>query len=175
MQDSSYTIREILLEDIDQITQYWLCANDDALSKMGVDKSKILSAPEWKKFLQEQIASPLNQKNSYCLIWLLNGKAVGHSNVNKIIFGESAYMHLHMWTSTARKKGAGLAFIKLCIPKFFEILKLKTIFCEPKSDNEAPNKTLAKVGFTFVKKHSCIPGWICFEQEVNLWELKAPQ
>jgi len=32
-------------------------------------------------------------------------------------------------------------------------------------------KVLKKIGFTFVKKHTTIPGSLNFEQEVNRWKL----
>jgi hypothetical protein len=37
--------------------------------------------------------------------------------------------------------------------------------------NPAPNKTLEKIGFTFIKSHTCVPGYLNFEQEVNRWEM----
>jgi hypothetical protein len=46
------------------------------------------------------------------------------------------------------------------------------LYCEPYALNPAPNKTLEKLGFKFLKTYTTIPGWINFEQEVNLWELK---
>ncbi|HWY34787.1 MAG TPA: GNAT family protein, partial [Nitrosopumilaceae archaeon] len=100
---------------------------------------------------------------------LLNNKNIGHSNVNKIVFGEEAHMHLHIWSEDVRKKGVGAELVKLTIPYFFENLKLKKLYCEPYALNQAPNKTLQKVGFEFVKKYRTTPGWLNFEQEVNLW------
>ena len=37
--------------------------------------------------------------------------------------------------------------------------------------NPAPNKTLARVGFEFVKEYVTVPGSINFEQPVNRWEM----
>lgn len=48
-------------------------------------------------------------------------------------------------------------------------MELKNIYCEPYAQNPAPNKTLAKAGFLFVKKYTTIPGYLNFEQEVNQW------
>jgi len=104
-----------------------------------------------------------------CMIWLFNGKAIGHCNVNNIIFGQSAFMHLHMWNAPNRKKGMGSQLVQLSIPYFFKHLELKELFCEPYALNPAPNKTLAKLGFQFIKKHVTIPGSLNFEQEVNRW------
>jgi ribosomal-protein-alanine N-acetyltransferase len=84
-------------------------------------------------------------------------------------------MHLHLWNNASRKKGNGTAFVKLTLPYYFENLQLKKLCCEPYALNTAPNKTLKKVGFTFIKKYTTIPGILNFEQEVNLWEMTKEQ
>jgi len=165
------SVRELQTQDIDLITNYWLNAEDVFLLGMGVDLAKMLTKDQWIEMLSQQISQPYNQKKSYCTIWEVNGKAVGHSNVNKIIFGQEAFMHLHMWDSSIRSKGYGLQLVKLSLPYFFNNLKLKTLYCEPYALNPAPNRTLEKLCFRFVKEYITIPGMLNFEQPVNLWEL----
>lgn len=80
-------------------------------------------------------------------------------------------MHLHIWNADVRKKGMGTELVKKTLLYFFRNLKLKRLFCEPNAFNIAPNKTLEKSGFIFVKNYVTIPGWLNFEQPVNLWEL----
>lgn len=126
---------------------------------------------EWIKMLTEQLSQSPEEKKSYCIIWQLDNKPIGHSNVNKIKFGEEAYMHLHLWKNEARKKGIGTALVKMTLPWFFDNLKLKKIYSEPYALNPAPNKTLESAGFSFVKEFITIPGWLNFEQPVKLWEL----
>jgi RimJ/RimL family protein N-acetyltransferase len=78
-------------------------------------------------------------------------------------------MHLHLWKPGERKKGLGTAFVKQTLPFYFNNLQLKNLFCEPNAHNTAPNKTLEKVGFRFIKQHITTPGWLNFEQPVNRW------
>ena len=165
------SVREMIEDDIDLITQYFLTADSTFLKNMGVDIKKVPQKEEWRKILSEQLYHPYTQKKSYCIIWQLNDKPVGHSNVNKIIFEEEAYMHLHIWNADVRKKGMGTELVKKTLLYFFRNLKLKRLFCEPNAFNIAPNKTLEKSGFIFVKNYVTIPGWLNFEQPVNLWEL----
>lgn len=167
------SVREIQESDIELITRYWLRADDQYLQGMGVDLSKIPTEPEWKAMLLKQIQTPIEQKQSYCMIWLVNGQPIGHSNVNKIIFGQEAYMHLHIWEPAIRNKGYGSRFIEMTVPHFFNNLQLKTLYCGPYALNPAPNHTLAKAGFTFVKEYTTVPGSINFEQPVKLWALPA--
>ena len=95
---------------------------------MGVDTTKIPSRDEWIKMLTEQLDQINSEKKSYCIIWLLNNIPVGHSNINKIVVGEEAYMHLHLWEDSTRRKGMGMSFVRMTLPYFFEKLELKKIF-----------------------------------------------
>jgi len=81
-------------------------------------------------------------------------------------------MHLHLWNKDVRKKGYGTRFVKLSLPYFFGNYQLKKLFCEPYALNPAPNKTLEKAGFEFIKEYTTIPGFINFEQPVCLWEMR---
>ena len=169
------SVREIQKSDMEPITQYWLSADPAFLTGMGVDLNKMPSKEEWITMLSEQLTLSYPEKKSYCMIWQVDNKAIGHCNVNKIKFGEEAYMHLHLWNSDGRKKGMGTELVKMSLPYFFETLGLKKIYSEPYALNPAPNKTLKKAGFTFVKEYITIPGFLNFEQPVNLWELTYEQ
>lgn len=165
------SIRPITETDIALITNYWLDADPDYLKGMGVDTSRMPAAAQWHEMLNQQINSPMGEKLSYALILLVNGEPSGHCNINKIERGQQAYMHLHLWHSEQRQAGLGSAMVQMAVPVFFDLFSLERIMCEPYALNAAPNKTLEKVGFVFVKKVTCIPGRLSFEQEVNLWEL----
>ena len=165
------TVREIQLKDIDLIADYWLKSNSDFLVQMGVDLNKLPTRNGLKEMLTEQINNSITDKKSYALIWELNGNQIGHSNVNGIEYGKEATMHLHLWKSTNRKKGIGTELVKKSISFYFEKLKIKKLICEPYALNPAPNKTLEKIGFEFIKKYRTIPGSLNFRQEVNRWEL----
>ena len=165
------SVREIGEKDIEPITNYWLSSSPAFMQGMGVDLNKIPNRKQWREMLLEQISQSYKEKKSYCIIWEVNGEAVGHSNINKIIFGEEAYMHLHIWHEDVRKKGLGVLFVKLTIPRFFEKYQLKNLYCEPNALNPAPNKTMKKIGFEFAKEYTTTPGWLNFEQPVKLWRM----
>lgn len=164
-------VREIQLKDIDLIADYWLKSDSSFLVQMGVDLNKLPTRNGLREMLTKQINQSFTNKKSYALIWELNGKPIGHSNVNGIEYGKEATMHLHLWRSTNRKKGIGTELVKKSLSFYFENLKIEKLICEPSALNLAPNKTLKKIGFKFVMKHTTIPGPLNFEQEVNRWEL----
>lgn len=164
-------VREIELKDIDLIADYWLKSDSDFLVSMGVDLNNLPTRSDLNKMLTDQINTSITGKKSFALIWELDEKQIGHSNVNGIEYGKQATMHLHLWKSDNRKKGIGTELVKKSLPFYFERLEIKKLICEPYTLNPAPNKTLEKVGFEFVKKYKTIPGPLNFEQEVNRWEL----
>ena len=168
-------VREIELKDIDLIADYWLKSEPDFLIGMGVDLNKLPTRSGLQKMLTEQINTSLTNKKSFALIWELDGKPIGHSNINGIEFGKQATMHLHLWKSNNRKKGIGTELIRKSIPFYFENLKIEKLICEPYALNPAPNKTLEKIGFEFIKEYRTIPGSLNFEQDVNRWELTKDQ
>jgi RimJ/RimL family protein N-acetyltransferase len=165
------SVRELQPEDINLISDYWLNSEPGFLQGLCVDLSKLPTRAQWIEMLTDQLNTPLDQKKSYCLIWQLDNSPVGHCNINKIIVGEEAYMHLHLWESNMRNKGYGKEWVKKSVPVFFEKYRLKTLYSEPYALNPAPNKTLEKAGFTFVREYVTIPGAINFEQPVKLWRI----
>ncbi|MEI2738174.1 MAG: GNAT family protein [Chitinophagaceae bacterium] len=171
MKSNRLSVREIKETDIPLILDYWLSADADFLAGMGADIAKLPARQDWEVMLAAQLSQPYKEKQSYCIIWLADDVPVGHSNTNKIQFGEEAYMHLHLWKADKRQKGMGAELVKMTLPYFFNKLQLKRLYCEPYALNPAPNKTLEKVGFTFVKEHLTIPGSLNFEQPAKLWEL----
>lgn len=168
-------VRELESKDIPLIANYWFTAEPDFLESMGADKYKLPDPANFTKMLSAQLNFPNEKKSAYALIWELDGKAVGHSNVNQIVFGKQATMHLHLWNNDNRKRGIGTTLVKKSLPFYFDNLNLEVLFCEPYALNPAPNNVLKKVGFEFVKKYTTIPGSINFEQEVNRWKLSKRQ
>lgn len=166
------SVQELKEETIDPLLDYWMSCSPEYLLSLGAISSKMPTREQFRKTLEEQIKLEYRAKSSYALVWCLNNIPIGHSNVNKIIFGEHAYMHLHIWLPEHRRKGYGSELIKIGLPLFFKNLELKTLYCEPYSLNEAPNKTLVKAGFSFVNKYITIPGSLNFKQMVHLYEIK---
>ncbi|MCC3156581.1 GNAT family N-acetyltransferase [Hymenobacter sp. 15J16-1T3B] len=166
------SVRELRADDIPRIADYWLTSSPEHLTGMGVDLTKMPDRAGWTAMLTALVDTPLAEHPSYCLIWEVDGRAVGHSNINQIRPGEQAYMHLHLWDAQVRRLGYGRQLVRLTLPRFFEAYQLQRLYCEPYALNPAPNRTLAQLGFRFVREHVCTPGSLNFEQPVKLWELR---
>ncbi len=165
------SVREMLQNDIIYVVDYFVNASADFLLGMGVDKNKLPDRSDWIKKLETEFTKPVGQKEFYYIIWLLNDKPVGHSNINNIEPGNSATMHLHLWNNVSRNKSLGYEFLKLTLPYYFEKLHLSKVVCEPYSKNIAPNRLLKRFGFTLIREYETIPGWINFKQFVIRYEL----
>ncbi|AYA38916.1 N-acetyltransferase [Hymenobacter oligotrophus] len=165
------SVRELEARDIEAIADYWLQAEPAYLQGMGVDLGKLPTRAAWRHMLHAQLATPLLQKQSYCLVWEADGQAVGHCNINNIKPHEEAHMHLHLWPAGARRRSLGAALVQLSVPWFFERYGLRRLYCEPYALNPAPNRTLPHVGFELVREYVTTPGSINFEQPVRLWVL----
>lgn len=169
------SVRPLTEKDIPLIADYWLNATPEFLINMGVDLKKMPDRKQWEESLQKQLQTPIPDKPSFCLIWEANGLPSGHCNINKIVFGKEAFMHLHLWQTTDRQRGMGEHLVRLSLPFFFDLYELQNLYCEPHANNPAPNKTLKKVGFQWLKEYVTIPGWLNYEQPVNLWQLTREQ
>ena len=83
-------IREFVESDIATIVDYFLQADAAFLRGMGADKDKLPSREKWIQKLTTELDKPYPTKKYHYIIWLRDGQAVGHSNVNHINYGESA-------------------------------------------------------------------------------------
>jgi ribosomal-protein-alanine N-acetyltransferase len=167
------SVREITRGDVEPLADYWTKSDPEFLVSMGVDLSKLPGRDDLVEMLSQQLGQDYAEKKSYAIIWLIDGNPAGHSNINKIIFGNEAYMHLHLWNSDTRKKGMGLELIKMTLPYYFKNFQLRNLYCEPYALNPAPNSALKSAGFDFVKKYRTVPGYLNFEQEVMRWEMTS--
>jgi RimJ/RimL family protein N-acetyltransferase len=169
------SVREIQHSDIPLIADYWLGADEGYLRGMGVDPPKLMRREQWLEMLNAQIAADYPAKKAYAIILEVDGRPIGHCNVNPVEYGKEAFMHLHIWQGADRGQGHGLPLVRMAIPFFFKNLQLERLYCQPYALNPAPNRTLPQLGFSFVKTYTTTPGSHCFEQEVNLWVLEKAQ
>lgn len=164
-------VREMNPDDAESIVRYFHGGTPEFHKMLGVDRAKLPAAEEWVKLIHKELSLPLEEKQFFYVIWLFDGKPIGHSNINKIVFGQEAYMHLHLWQGDKRHQGIGSSLVRLSLPYYFSTFKLDELFCEPHALNPAPNKTLERTGFELVKEYECVPGWINFHQPVKRWRM----
>lgn len=166
-------VRELTVDDIPSILNYWETRSDENLIKMGCDIQKVRSfnSSEYSSMLMTQLALPYEQRTVYFVIWMYNDQPIGHSNMGKIQFGEEGTMHLHIWDTYNRQRGIGQEMVKKSLALYFQNFQLKRVICEPNALNEAPNKTLSRVGFEYIKDYQPEPGFFNFPHIQSRWEM----
>jgi RimJ/RimL family protein N-acetyltransferase len=166
------TVREMTAAETDIIIDYFQNASPEHLETLGVDPTRIPPAGPWRERMQHQAALPVEQRAAVLAIWLSDERPVGFSTADRITVGEQANMHLHVTEPERRNSGIGAACVRLTVDLYFERLKLKRLFCEPNAFNVAPNRTLQKAGFKYLKTHMTVPGPLNFHQAVNRWTIE---
>jgi len=162
-------VREMELDEVHFMINYFLDADHEYISGLGVDSAKLPEFDQWYEILRQDFGRPIEKKKFYYLIWEIAGNPVGHSHINDIVFAKEAFMHLHIWKPGDRKSGSGTIFVRESVKRYFELFDLSRLYCQPNVNNPAPNHTLQKVGFEFLKTYETTPSWINFHQQVNLW------
>lgn len=170
------TVRELQPPEISKIKEYWLGLPPENLQRMGISGTELAAKFDpFEEYMQDQLALDYPDKEDYYLVGEIDGQPIGHCYVNCIKYGHEAKMHLHIWDTTMRQKGLGSAMVRQSIPVFFDKLDLEVLLCEPYALNTAPNKTLQKIGFQFMKRHLAqAAGWN-FQLDVNRWQFTKGQ
>lgn len=149
------------------MVDYFLDADDAFLQAMGVARSRLPSREEWISSALRDHDRPKHEKERAYLAWIYDGLAVGHSSINKIVVGDAAFIHMHLWGPGHRHAGLGKRFFELSAAQFARDFSLGRLYCEPYAENPGPNRVLIKSQFRFIKRYRTVPGPINFEQDVN--------
>jgi RimJ/RimL family protein N-acetyltransferase len=154
---------------------YFHDSSDEHLLKLGVDRASLPSKEAWRSAYTADYALPLEQREGVALIWELDGRTVGFSSADRILFGEEAFMHLHIVSPELRHRGFGAAFVKESARHYFRMLQLERLYCEPNAFNTAPNRTLQRAGFRYLFTHEARPNPINFHQTTTRWVMERPE
>lgn len=163
------SVRPMTLLETSEIIDYFHTSTPEHLEMLGVDPSRLPARSQWKQLYERLFDQPVEQRSHFLISWLEGDRFVGFSTADKIVIGERANMHLHVTDSHLRQRGIGVECVRQSVELYFQALRLKQLFCEPNAFNVAPNRTLQKAGFKYVKTHMTVPGPLNFHQAVNRW------
>lgn len=172
--ETSVVVREMTLADVDVRIDYFHDATDTHLTMLGVDRTRLPSRADWRRFYEEDYVRPLHQRANYGLLWVLDDNVVGFSTVERIEFGSQAFMHLHIVNPGWRLQGLGTQFVRASVQEYFRVLELVRLFCEPNAFNVAPNRTLQSAGFRYQFTHMDAPTAINVTQPLTRWLFERP-
>jgi RimJ/RimL family protein N-acetyltransferase len=170
--DMSLVVREMAVDEVDLIIDYFHSATPEHLELVGVDPARLPGRRQWREHYIAEYDKPRGARSTLLVVWELDGEAVGFSTADRLVRGEEAFMHLHVVDAHRRRSGLGNVFVRQTAALYFEVLELKRLFCEPNAFNVAPNRTLQTAGFHYVKTHMTIPGPLNYHQAVTRWVLE---
>lgn len=165
-------VREMKVEEIDLIINYFHRSTPEHLETMGVDPTRLPSPEAWRDRYQRQYGLPTDQRATLLLIWLDDDQPCGFSTSDKIVYGDHAFMHLHVVDPEGRRRGVGAQCVRQSVEIYFERLRLRTLYSEPNAFNVAPNRSLQKAGFKYIKTHMTVPGLLNYHQAVTRWAIE---
>ena len=166
------SVRPMPLEETGMIIDYFYNATPEFLENMGVDPTRLPERGNWRERYERDYAQPIERRRSFMVLWELERRAIGFSSVDKIKFGNEAFMHLHVTDAALREAGHGAECVRRTVAIYFETFKLQRLFCEPNAFNVAPNRTMQKAGFRYVKTHMTVPGVLNYHQAVTRWVME---
>src|SRR5271169_2519812 len=166
------TVREMMSSEVDVIIEYFQNSTPEHLEMLGVDPTRLPPLQNWGERMRHECTLPIDQRARLLVVWLSGDRPVGFSTSDKIIIGEQANMHLHVTDAERRHQGIGVECVRRSVGIYFDRLKLKRLFCEPNAFNVAPNRTLQKAGFKYLKTHMTVSGLFNFHQAVTRWVIE---
>ena len=169
--DASISVRPLRLDEVDLRINYFHDATDEFLARLGVDRTRLPSPEAWRAWYRDDYARPISERENYAVAWELDGRVVGFCAVDRISFGQEAFLHLHMLGTGDRRRGLGTRFVRLSAHHFVDVLRLQRLFSEPNAFNQAPNRTLQRAGFRYMYTHHATPGPLNHPQPVTRWVL----
>lgn len=175
MAGMSLVVREMALDEVDLVIDYFHGSTPEHLETLGVAPTRLPTRKEWRALYVAEYGKAAQERSTLLVIWELDGVAVGFSSANKIIYGDQAHMHLHIVDPQHRRSGIGSACVRETAEVYFNALALRLLFCEPNAFNVAPNRTLQSVGFRYVKTYKTVPGPLNYHQSVTRWVLEGPR
>lgn len=165
-------VREMTESEFEFVIEYFFRATPEFLETVGVDPTRLPTPDSWRERFRREQAKPIEQRAWLVVTWLKDSRPLGFSTSDKITYGEQANMHLHVVDPERRNQGYGAECVRRSADIYFERLKLKRLFCEPYAFNVAPNRTLQRAGFKYVKTYMTVPGPLNFRQAVTRWVME---
>jgi RimJ/RimL family protein N-acetyltransferase len=165
-------VSEMTLAETALVIDYFYSSSIEQLDLMGIDPTRMPTKPVWAGLFKTLYELPLTERAALLAIWRLDGRPIGFSSCDRIVFGNRAHMHLHVTEPELRGRGLGTECVRRSVDLYFDRLQLKQLFCEPHAYNIAPNRALQKAGFRYLKTYKTVPGPMNYHQAVTRWMIE---
>ena len=102
----SLVVREMALDEVGLVIDYFHGSTPEHLETLGVDPTRLPSRRDWQARYEAEYGKPIEWRSTLLVIWEQDGAAVGFSTADKITYGEQTHMHLHIVDEGRRRPGS---------------------------------------------------------------------
>jgi len=88
----SPVVREMTLDEVGLVVDYFHNSTPEHLETLGVDPTRLPTRRDWRASYAAEYGKPVEERSTLLVIWELDGVAVGFSTADKIVYGEQAHM-----------------------------------------------------------------------------------
>ena len=153
------------------VITYFHSRSDAQLAVMGCARDCLPEMSVWRDDLFMQASLPVCERSIYYVGWYADRRLIGHANINDIVFGDRALLHMHMWDDGMTGRGYGPRLLTESLRHFFREFSLRQITCTPKADNPGPNGALRRLGIPIAQHYEARPGPMATDQMVNHYDI----
>lgn len=166
-----FSVRPMMKSELHIIANYLLGYGIQNAARMGL----VDSIPDAETLISANSLDydrPVEKKRSFHLLWMINEKPVGFCSLLDIKYDDIASIHLHIYDETMRGRGFGGHLFCLSVIDLFDRFSLKRMICEPRAENEMPNRMLRKVGFLLRGKRFGVSSALSAPSNLNTYEIE---
>src|SRR5262245_44305465 len=166
---AALSVRPMTPLDVPRVVSYVVDSSPEDRERLGM--TNVPARETLTGSLLEACTTPQGSARSFYLIWEVEGRPVGFSSLKGIVPGEHGGMHLHMWETELRGRGFGAVLFCRSAVEFHDRFRLRSIVCEPRAANPAPNRMLRKIGFPLVRTYVGASSELSAVCELNRYEI----
>jgi RimJ/RimL family protein N-acetyltransferase len=142
------SVRDLSVEDVPSIVNYWFHSPPGFIEGMGVDLAKLPSEAEMLKSLiqkcQDNALLPDSKINA--VVILKDGEPVGFHTLFPIAEGDHGIFHAHIWNPEMRGQGIALNSYLLAAKVFMKRFNLNRILYKTPLQNVGSIRVKEKLG-----------------------------
>ena len=141
--DGMAGLRDLRVEDIPAIVEYWLKSPPEFLAFMGVDRERLGGEADITKRLSVAIRTGEENQKNIALAITLDERVAGYTLLNRYS-EEVNYSHWHIISPELRGKGISTVLYPLRIKTYFDAAPISRLIHQTRTRNVAVNRMLDK-------------------------------
>ena len=149
---SLIALRDLTLQDVPLVLNYWFRSKPGFIESLGVDPNKMPTELQMATNLVGVLEknSLLPESKLHALVITYDNEPVGFHTVNPITEGETAIFHAHIFKSELRGKGLAYYSYPLACNLFIKRFNLKKILFKTPIQNIGALRVKEKLGIRYV-------------------------